>query len=102
MKIFLDDVRPTPPGYDLTFKTAWDMIKWMKENPGKATFISLDHDLGPQEECGNGYNVVCFIEEQTVTHQIKPPSYQVHSSNPVGKKNMIAGMEAANRFWKSL
>lgn len=100
MKIWLDDTRPAPDGFGLSFKTAWGMINWMKENPGKASFVSLDHDLGPQEECGCGYNVVCFIEEQVVTHNIKPPEYRVHSANPVGRDNMIRGMDAANRIWE--
>lgn len=43
MKIFLDDCRPMPAGFDVYVKTAGEAIELLKT--GKVTVISLDHDL---------------------------------------------------------
>lgn len=97
MRLWLDDVRPVPEGYDLWVKTAPEAIALIKE--GKITFISFDHDLGP-ESAGTGYDVACFIEKEACLGRLlKPISFQVHSANTVGTPKIMAAMVAAQSFW---
>jgi hypothetical protein len=97
MKLYLDDIRVTPQGYDLRAYTAAEAIDMLKT--GTVTFISFDHDLGP-ERAGTGYDVAKWIEEQVHTNpDFTMPSWDVHSGNPVGARNinmaMLSAMEAS-------
>ncbi len=89
MKIYLDDVRPTPAG--------WIGARWPEEviehlKTGKVDEISLDHDLG-EDEGRTGYQVVTWIEEQVALHGFVPPAkIHVHSANSVGRQRMEAGI----------
>ncbi|MFW6122293.1 MAG: cyclic-phosphate processing receiver domain-containing protein, partial [Petrotogales bacterium] len=58
MKIFLDDEREAPPG--------WERVYWPDEaieliKTGNVEEVSLDHDLGDDEK-GTGYDVIKWIE----------------------------------------
>jgi len=94
--IWLDDVRPMQPGYDVHVKTAREAINLLKSNDIKS--ISFDHDLGP-EEAGTGYDVAKWIERAAFDGKIRQLSWSIHSANPVGKKNIHDTMMSAERFW---
>jgi hypothetical protein len=96
MKVFLDDVRPMPDGYDVHAKTAKEAIDLL--STGKVIFISLDHDLGP-EEAGTGYQVAEYIEREAFYQNLPRLYWQIHSANPVGIKNMTKALENADKFW---
>ena len=97
MKLWLDDERPMPPGYDVHVKTAREAIIFIKKHD--VTEVSLDHDLGPIENCGTGYDVACFIEEQVVYEDKAPPKWNLHTANPVGRKAMRMALTQADRLW---
>ena len=92
MRLYLDDIRPTPLGYDTRAYTAEEAIDFLKT--GLVTEISFDHDLGPSE-AGTGYDVAAWIEEQCHTTEFKCPDWHIHSANPVGGANIQAAMESA-------
>jgi hypothetical protein len=97
MKVFLDDVREAPPG--------WQRVYWPSEaiallEAGGISEISLDHDLGDDAR-GTGYDVVAWIEEAVVTRGFKPPRITIHSANPVGKDRMLRGIAAIERATES-
>jgi len=95
MRLYLDDVRPTPEGFDLRAYTAQEAIAYLKA--GTVTFISFDHDLGPPE-AGTGYDVACWIELAAVGEDIVVPTWDVHSDNPVGRMNIIRAMQSAEKW----
>lgn len=97
IKIWLDDLRKMPPGYDIQAFTSEEAIAIITHY--NIDCISFDHDLGDEEECGNGYAVAKFIEELAFKKLIKPIKCQIHSSNPCGAKNIIAAITSANKFW---
>lgn len=74
MKVYLDDVRPTPDGYIRVFwpEEAIELLR-----TGQVTEISLDHDLGFQGE-----------KERNVIAGFKPPEMHVHSDNASGIDKM--------------
>ena len=96
MRIWLDDVRPMPSDFDKHVKTEQEAIDILKT--GEVTHISFDHDLGEFEN-GTGYNVAKFIEANAYDGTIRYLTWTIHSANPVGRQNIEAAMNAAERFW---
>lgn len=97
MRIWLDDKRPMPDGYDEHVLTAQDAINRIET--GEVTKISLDHDLGDEAEVGNGYMVAKHIEERAYFGCIKRLEWAVHSQNSVGVGKMTIALENADSFW---
>jgi hypothetical protein len=94
MKVFLDDVRPTPKG--------WIRVYWPDEairllESGIVEEISLDHDLGDDAR-GTGYDVILWIEEAVALRGFKPPRIMVHSANSSAVDKMRAGVHAIERL----
>ena len=96
MKIWLDDERPMPDGYDRHVRTAEEAISILKS--GIVTVISLDHDLG--ENAGTGYEVACFIEEGAFSGTLSPMDVNIHSANPVGRNRMEQAINNAKKCWE--
>ena len=93
-RIFLDDTRPAPPG--------WERAYWPDEviaalKLGDVAEISLDHDLGDDAR-GTGYDVIRWIEEAVARHHFVPPRIRVHSANPVARARMLAGIRSIARL----
>lgn len=97
MRIWLDDLRKMPVGYDIHVTTAQQAIELLG-NKG-VTDISLDHDLG-QEECGTGYDVALWIERQAFLGFLPPLYWQIHSANPVGRSNIEIALNNADHYWQ--
>lgn len=93
MKIFLDDIREAPQGWD-KFETV-EAVKHYISNGYPITHISLDHDLG--DNVPTGYDLCKWIEEQVYRCNYKPPILTIHSANPVGRKNMQAAIDSISR-----
>jgi len=94
MKIFLDDVRTPPPG--------WQLVKWPQEvivllKTGLVTHVSLDHDLG-NDNRGTGYDVILWIEQEVVCNNFLPPVITVHSSNVSARNKMELGIKSIYRL----
>lgn len=94
MKVFLDDMRPAPPG--------WMLVRWPDEaiellEAGDVTEISLDHDLGDDAR-GTGYDVVLWIEEAVATRAFRAPKITCHSANTSARQKMELGITAIERL----
>lgn len=63
MRVFLDDMRDTPPGWVRTF-TPEETIDLLET--GEVTEVSLDFDLGLEEPDieRNGYTVLAWLERE--------------------------------------
>lgn len=96
MKIWLDDVRPKPPEFDIWVKTAKRAIQLL--TVGGVTAISLDHDLG-DENAPTGYDVAKHIEQGAYRGTIAPLKISVHSANPAGRRNIEACVKKCREFW---
>ena len=100
MKVWLDDERPMPAGFDTHVKTAYACIELLKT--GKVEMISLDHDLGIGFEGNDGYEVAKFIERGAVMKTLPEiKTMLVHTQNPVGRRNMIWSLSNARKIWDS-
>ena len=109
LSVWLDDERdPSEPaiskifgstGNEIWVKTAHNCIDLLKT--GNVYKISLDHDLGNEEEVGNGYDVARFIEEQAFLGKLPPLEWRVHSRNRVAAERMSNALRNADRFWNN-
>ena len=99
IRVWLDDIRPMPQGYDIWVKTAREAIDLLATNA--VCGISLDHDLGDEEkdDCGKGMHVANYIEEAAYRGEIEFVACQIHSANPVGRDNMMATLCNAYKYW---
>ena len=90
MKIYLDDVRDLPDGYE-----GWEVVRSAEDalhviaSTGleNIEIISFDHDLG--EDRMSGYDLAVIIEEMVYDGGFAiVPEFRIHSANPVGRKNL--------------
>src|SRR5262245_5344262 len=96
MKVWLDDLRPAPSGW-IHVRTTDEAIDLLDQ--GVVEEISLDHDLGPEDSCHNGYDVLLHIELCVHDGCHTPPNHiYVHSANPPARKRMEAAVEKIERM----
>jgi hypothetical protein len=98
MKVYLDDTRPAPEGWQLV-KTAPECIAALAA--GGVTHLSLDHDLGEDPGVGNGYDVLLWLEERVALEGFVAPELSVHSANPGARPKMEAAVESIRRLSRS-
>lgn len=116
MKVWLDDLRDprSARSYlsnitgDEDYIASWKMpdVIWVRSAPkaiklletGEVTQISLDYDLGHYEGCGK--DVANWIEKAAFEGRIPRLVWTVHSSNPVGSREMRVALRNADRFWR--
>lgn len=88
MKVWIDDLRPMPEGYDFWLKSV-NEVKNFIENSKQRTnieLIDLDHDAGNYANDGGDYiKILDWFEEIGYNCPI-----HIHSMNPVGVQNMRA------------
>jgi hypothetical protein len=94
LKVYLDDIRvPKDSGYDSNHD--WLIVRTYEEAKSivlnhKPQSWSFDHDLGPGETV---YDFIKFIIELDIENPTEgfitsTFSYNIHSANPVGSKNI--------------
>lgn len=98
IKIWVDDERPMPEGYDARARSVCEAILAIALFPGKydeELFLDLDHDAGEFRRFGGDFiTILEFLEymDKTVGAEGKIKVH-FHSANPVGVKNMRAIVE---------
>ena len=91
VKVYLDDERPAPEGW-VRVKTPEQCIALLET--GMVSHLSLDHDLGDDENVGTGYDVVLWMEEQFfLNHYLPPENITVHSANVSARVKMEQGIK---------
>lgn len=99
MRVYLDDLRPTPPGYHIRVYTAEGAIDVLSST--HVTEISLDNDLGlPDGPMSEGRHVADWIEKAAYFGIIPPCKVTIHSANPVARRAMEAAISKANEHWE--
>lgn len=115
-KLFLDDSR-NPPDFTWDVVKSYDQFVAYIQLHGVPDVISFDHDLG--KEHYEHYAAFIGVEDEATDIRIPyesfvektgydcakwlvenyrlPPSYRIHSMNPVGAQNIKFVLDAANR-----
>lgn len=88
MRLWLDDVRPAPEGYDVVcfaVNNAIATIKQLEHFNETIELIDVDHDLGEYAKFGgDGVKLLDWLEETGRNYPIR-----IHSANVVGRENML-------------
>lgn len=93
MWLYLDDLRDIPKGF-IGARSYEEAVNYLKT--GDVSLISLDHDLGCDEEGNelkNGYDLVKWICENGVGVK----TVYIHTDNNVGRANMYETLKGAVR-----
>ena len=102
MKLWIDDVRPTPDGYT-GFMTTNSALRFIYHNYMSIEEISLDHDAGDCARDGGDY-INILKEMQRLSRRkgfdFSHIKFFLHSANPVGVQNMRAIIE--DNGWKEI
>lgn len=96
MRLWLDDARPAPDGFDVVVSTAQAAVDALQT--GEVEYCSLDHDLA-DDAAGTGYDVASFIESAAYRGTLPRLKWNVHSANPAGAARMIQALRNADRYW---
>jgi hypothetical protein len=97
MNLWLDDKRPMPPEYQVHAFDAKAAIAVLRT--GCVALVSLDHDLGPEDVFGDGYDVAEEIER--LAHEGKltrPLLVRVHTASSAGRSRILGAINSAMRF----
>ena len=103
VKIYLDDWRQPFDSSWLVATTAKQCISLLEEYKNEVSMLSLDHDLGPEITCGNGYDVLVWIENKINQDQSynAPTWIGIHTANPVAKERMRLAVLSIKNIMKS-
>ena len=99
MKIWLDDLREAPEGY-VWVKNYEKFYYFLTQSAAKIEHISFDHDLG--DNVPTGYDCAKLIEIGAYEGSIPRLTWNIHSANPSGEKNIRLALEQAENFWNTL
>ena len=94
MKIWVDDLRPVPTGYEWakSVNQAISIIKKAEENHELIEILDLDHDLGDYYlDGGDAIKLLDWLAERETFYPIR-----IHTVNPVGRANMERMIK---RYW---
>ena len=88
MKIWVDDVRPMPSGYDIHCQSVNDAIGVIEyiemKQKERIDLLDIDHDAGDFRRDGGDYiKILDWLEEKNISIPIR-----IHSGNIVGRQNM--------------
>ncbi len=108
MKLFLDDQRKTPVGFERVYNYP-EFVSFVEKN-GLPDFISFDHDLADEhykEGAKNnfvnfdysnvaektGYDCAKWLIEYCLKNNLEMCEYDVHSLNICGRHNIVSVLE---------
>lgn len=102
IKVWLDDIRDAPDNTWIVCRTPEDFATVLYDPSIQIVTVSFDHDLGYKDDDGNevsGYTCARWLEKRLRSDvHYKIPHMQIHSMNPVGKKNIEHVIERINRL----
>ena len=87
MKIWLDDLRVAPDGYETakSVNEAIDLIEECEQNGEEIEVLDLDHDA---------IKLLDYLAERETFYPV-----EIHTANPVGRENMYRMLD---RYWPDL
>ena len=96
LKVWLDDERRMPEGYNVHVRTAESAIALLKLNI--VSEISLDNDLGYKHS--EGRKVADFIEQAARNEELQKLTCYIHTGDAIARHNMAMAIERAYAYWE--
>ena len=91
MKIWVDDLRPSPDGY-IWCKSTNEALRLIVDNINNIEVVHLDHDMG---DTFGGDAIIILDELERLSRRkadfseaVKNIIFKIHTANPVGADNM--------------
>ena len=99
MKLWLDDLRPVPSGYEgaKSVNEAKKLIQEAEHNGIEIEALDLDHDLGDYaDQGGDAIRLLDWLAERETFYPV-----EIHTANPVGRANMerILARYWGEQYW---
>lgn len=99
MKLWLDDLRPVPYGYEgaKSVNEAKKLIQEAEHNGIEIEALDLDHDLGDYaDQGGDAIRLLDWLAERGTFYPV-----EIHTANPVGRVNMerILARYWGEQYW---
>lgn len=99
MKLWLDDLRPVPYGYEgaRSVSEAKQLILEAEHNGIEIEALDLDHDLGDYaDQGGDAIRLLDWLAERETFYPV-----EIHTANPVGRANMerILARYWGEQYW---
>ena len=99
MKLWLDDLRPVPYGYEgaKSVNEAKKLIEEAEHNGIEIEALDLDHDLGDYaDQGGDAIRLLDWLAERGTFYPV-----EIHTANPVGRANMerILARYWGEQYW---
>ena len=99
MKLWLDDLRPVPYGYEgaKSVNEAKKLIQEAEHNGIEIEALDLDHDLGDYaDQGGDAIRLLDWLAECGTFYPV-----EIHTANPVGRANMerILARYWGEQYW---
>ena len=99
MKLWLDDLRPVPYGYEgaKSVNEAKKLIQEAEHNGLEIEALDLDHDLGDYaDQGGDAIRLLDWLAERGTFYPV-----EIHTANPVGRANMerILARYWGEQYW---
>ena len=99
MKLWLDDLRPVPYGYEgaRSVHEAKQLILEAEHNGIEIEALDLDHDLGDYaDQGGDVIRLLDWLAERETFYPV-----EIHTANPVGRANMerILARYWGEQYW---
>jgi hypothetical protein len=100
MKVYLDDTRNAPEGWDLV-RSPFAAIVLLRLQSGMIAELSLDHDIDTRMPTGGtGYDVLVWLEERVANDPSfpVPPVIKIHSANASVYRKMEQAIDSIHRL----
>ncbi len=97
MKLWLDDTRPMPDGFDVHARNYEEAIAYL--DTGKITCISFDFVLSKHVGVATGLDVARYILEKAKVHKIPFMAWAVHSDSWWGREKITQVMQETDNNW---
>ena len=99
MKLWLDDLRPVPDGYEgaRSVDVSKQLIPEAEHNGIEIEALDLDHDLGDYaDQGGDAIRLLDWLAERETFYPV-----EIHTANPVGRANMerILARYWGEQYW---
>lgn len=90
MKIWVDDIRKMPSGFDCWARTTDFAIEMIEKYSDSIELLSLDHDAGAESVHGGDYiKVLEWMEQKEEETNTKFTfTIHLHTANPIGRERM--------------
>jgi len=94
MRLWIDDEREAPEGWTRA-RNRNEAIAIIDKWFDFIEIISFDHDLG---DGPTGYDIATTLEKMVRACGYCPMQLEVHSANPVGRRNIERVIDAIDRY----